>query len=68
MTLIYRVVSFFDESVPDLLQNVIELDIIFRWNLNPSKDLANILGMCGVSGTKATLPKQELLSPAPWFR
>lgn len=42
MTLIYRVISFFDESVPDLFQKVVEFDVFFRWNLDPGKDLANI--------------------------
>ena len=57
MTLIYRVIGFFDESIPDLLQNAIKFDIIFRWNLNPSKNLPDILEMCRVSGTKATVPE-----------
>lgn len=43
MTLIYCVISFFDESVPDLLQNVIEFIIIFGWDLNASENLADVL-------------------------
>lgn len=42
MTLIYRVVSFLDERVPQLLQDVIEFGTVFRWNLNPSKNLPDI--------------------------
>jgi len=45
MTLIYRVIGFFDISVPDLLQNFVEFGTIFRWNLNPSKNLADIGAM-----------------------
>lgn len=53
MALIYRVVGLLDECVPQLLQDVVEFGIIFRWNLNPSKDLPNIWKTRGVSGTKA---------------
>lgn len=42
MTSIYRIVGFLDESEPQLPQGVIEFGIIFRWNLNPSKNLADI--------------------------
>lgn len=55
MTLIDRVIGFFNESVPDLLQDTVEFGILFRWNLNPCKNLPNILKTREVSGTKATL-------------
>ena len=71
MALIYRIIGFFDETVPDLFQNVIEFGIIFRWNLDSGKNLPNILEMqrCVESvEQRQTCTKQELLSPAPWFR
>jgi hypothetical protein len=55
MTLIYRVTGFFNENVSDLFQNSVEFDIIFRWNLDPSKNLPNILKIHEVSETKLTL-------------
>ena len=65
MTLIYRVTGFLNESVSNLFQNSVEFDIIFRWNLDPSKDLPNILKIHEVRETKLTLPKTRFLSPAP---
>jgi len=42
MALIYRVVGLLDKYVPQRLQDVVEFGIVFRWNLNPSKNLPNI--------------------------
>jgi hypothetical protein len=65
MTLVYRVTGFLNENVTDLSQNSVEFDVIFRWNLDPSKNLPNILKIREVSKTKLTLPGAKFLSPAP---